>query len=144
MEGDWRNKVFINCDVTDNNGWFEWITFKHSLWRISLEDWGKVCIYMCVCVCVYVCMYVYVLCLVTQLCPTLCNPMDCSPPGSSVHGGFSRQEYWSGLPCPPGDLPNPGMELGSSALQVDSLPAELSGKPVCVCVCVFYSFIYWV
>ena len=34
-----------------------------------------------------------------QSCPTLCDPMDCSPPGSFVHG-FSRQEYWSGLPCP--------------------------------------------
>ena len=35
--------------------------------------------------------------------------MDCSPPGSSCLWGFSRQEYWSGLPCPPpGDLPNPG------------------------------------
>ena len=32
-----------------------------------------------------------------QLCPILCNPMDCSPPGSSVHG-FSRQEDWGGLP----------------------------------------------
>ena len=39
---------------------------------------------------------------------------------------FSRQEYWSGLPCPPpGDLPNPGIEPGSPALQVDSLPTEL-------------------
>ena len=45
-----------------------------------------------------------------QSCPTLCDPMDGSPPGSSVHG-FSRQEYWSGLPCPsPGDFPNPGIE----------------------------------
>ena len=34
-----------------------------------------------------------------QLCPTLCDPMDSSPPGSSVYG-FSRQEYWSGLPFP--------------------------------------------
>ena len=43
--------------------------------------------------------------------------------------GFSRQEYWSGLPCPPpGDLPNPGIELKSPALQVDSLSAELPGK----------------
>ena len=43
--------------------------------------------------------------------------------------GFSRQEYWSGLPFPsPGDLPNPGMELGSPALQTDSLPTELRGK----------------
>ena len=48
-----------------------------------------------------------------QLCLTLCNPMDCSPPGSSV-SGFSRQEYWSGLPCPlPGDLPNPGIKPAS-------------------------------
>ena len=45
-----------------------------------------------------------------QLCPTLCDPVDCSLPGSSVHG-FSRREYWSGLPCPPpGDLPNPGIK----------------------------------
>ena len=45
-----------------------------------------------------------------QSCPTLCDPMDCSLFGSSVHG-FSRQEYWSGLPfLPPGDLPNPGIK----------------------------------
>ena len=43
--------------------------------------------------------------LVAELCPTLCDPMDYSLPGSSVHG-FSRQEYWSGQPFPfPGDLP---------------------------------------
>ena len=40
--------------------------------------------------------------------------------------GFSRQEYWSGLPSPyPGDLPHPGTEPGSPGLQVDSLPTEL-------------------
>ena len=39
--------------------------------------------------------------------------------------GFSRPEYWSGLPFPsPGDLPNPGIEPGSAALQADSLPSE--------------------
>ena len=44
--------------------------------------------------------------------------------------GFSRQEYWSGLPLSsPGDLPDPGIEPGSPALQVDCLPAELPGKP---------------
>ena len=44
---------------------------------------------------------------------------------------FSRQEYWSGLPFPsPGDLPNPRIEPGSPALQADSLPTELPGKPV--------------
>ena len=44
--------------------------------------------------------------------------------------GFSRQEYWSGLPCPPpGDLPNPGIEPRSPTLQADSLPAEPPGTP---------------
>ena len=44
--------------------------------------------------------------------------------------GFSRQEYWSGLPFPsPGDLPNPGIEPGSPALQTDALPSKSHGKP---------------
>ena len=43
---------------------------------------------------------------------------------------FSREEYWSGLPfVSPEDLPDPGIEPGSPALQADSLPAELPGKP---------------
>ena len=43
--------------------------------------------------------------------------------------GFPRQEYWSGLPfSPPGDLPDPGIEPGSPALQEDSLPSEPPGK----------------
>ena len=66
---------------------------------------------------------------VSQSCPTLCDPWTVAyqaPP--SV--GFSRQAYWSGLPFPPpGDLPDPGSELGSPALQADSLPTELPGKP---------------
>ena len=45
--------------------------------------------------------------------------------------GFPRQEYWSGLPFPPtGDLPDPGIEPGSPALQADSLPSEPPGKPL--------------
>ena len=44
---------------------------------------------------------------------------------------FSGQEYWSGLPCPPpGDLPNPGIEPRSLALQADSLLSEPPGKPI--------------
>ena len=110
-----------------------------------------------------------VLCSVTQLCPTLQDPMDCSPPGSSVHGDFpgnntgvgwhallqgssqsrdqtqvsriaggfftiwatrEAHESWSGQPIPsPGNLPHPGIKPGSPALQADSLPAELPGKP---------------
>ena len=45
--------------------------------------------------------------------------------------GFSRQEYWDGLPCPPpGDLPNPGIEPISPALQVDSLPLSHQESPL--------------
>ena len=131
-----------------------------------------------------------------QSCPTLCDPIDGSPPGSPVPGilqartlewgaiafsgtcalearncnywnpwvlgpvlcnmrkqkllscvwlfltpwtvasqvplsmEFSRPDYWSGWQFPsPGDLPSPGIKLVSPALQVNSLPAELSGKP---------------
>ena len=111
---------------------------------------------------------------VAQSCPTLSDPMACSPPSSSIHGifqakvlewgaiatidqiyislnvfqvksfsrvrpfatprtvayqapsmGFSRQECWSGLPFPsPEDLPDPGIEPVSPALQADALPSE--------------------
>ena len=62
--------------------------------------------------------------LVTQSCPTLRYPTHCSPPGSSVHG-FSRQEYWSGMPFPsPGDHLDQQIELRSSALQVNSFLSE--------------------
>ena len=53
---------------------------------------------------------------VTRSHPTLSNPMDCSMP-CSLSMGFSRQEYWSGLPFPhPGHLPNPGIKSMSLAL----------------------------
>ena len=65
-----------------------------------------------------------------QSCPTLCDLMDSSPPGSI---GFSRQEYCNGLPCPPpGDLPHPGIEPMSPAapaLQADSLLLSYQGSP---------------
>ena len=55
-------------------------------------------------------MYVCVSAKSLQLCRTLCNPVDCSSP-APLSMGFSRQEYWSGLPCPPlGDLPDTGIE----------------------------------
>ena len=59
------------------------------------------------------------------------NPMDYSPPGSSVRGIITRQEYWSRLPFPsPGDLPDPGIKPRSPALQADSLLTELRQKPI--------------
>ena len=61
--------------------------------------------------------------------PTLCNPKDCSPPGSSIHG-ISQARIPSGLPFPSaGDLPDPGIEPQSPTLQADSLPFELLGNP---------------
>ena len=73
--------------------------------------------------------------LVAKMCPTLATPWTVArqPPLSM---GFSRQEYWSGLLFPsPGDLPNPGIEPGSSALQADSWPTELQRNRVpCSCL----------
>ena len=118
----------------------EWLPQKYSLWKLY-------------CFCVWVCQLLS--------CVRLCESMDFAHQ-SSLFMEFSRQEYWSGLPFPSlGDLPNPGMEPGSPALQVDSLLCETPGKcfnmlkpcltclfsavrmdvyflpssPVCVCVC---------
>ena len=91
-------------------------------------------IYVFVCVCVCVCVHA---CLVISVLSNSLDPVDCGPQ-FPLSMGFSRQEYWSGLPCPPpGDLPNPRMERespASPALQVDSLPIEPSGKTTCACV----------
>ena len=135
-------------------------------------------VYVCTCVHVYVCCVCACVCVccavlhsLTRLCLTFWDPMDCSPPSSSVHGDspgkntgvgslsllqgtFPTQGWKPGLPhCRQilyqlshkgsprilgvgslsllqGNLPNPGIEPGSPALQVDSLPTELSGKPI--------------
>ena len=59
----------------------------------------------------------------------LCDSTDCSLPGPSDHG-FSRQEYWSGLPFPsPGDLPDPGTESEPSALAGGFFTTAPPGKP---------------
>src|SRR5574341_256946 len=61
--------------------------------------------------------------------------------GAGSNLGFSRQEYWNGLPfSSPGDLPNPGIEPGSPALQTDALLSEPLGKPKC-CLFIFNLFI---
>ena len=60
---------------------------------------------------------------------SLCNPMDCSPPGSSVHGILqARILEWITMPSSR-DLPNPGIEPRSLSLRADSLPSEPPGKP---------------
>ena len=66
--------------------------------------------------------------LIAKLCLTLNDPMDCSSLGSSVHGILqARILEWVAI-CSPGDLPDPGINPGSPALQADSLPTELRGK----------------
>ena len=69
------------------------------------------------------------LCSVTQLCLTLFDSMDCSSPGSSIHGILqARILEWVSFP-PSGDLPDPGIKPRFPALEVDSLPAVPPGKP---------------
>ena len=60
----------------------------------------------------------HVLCLVAQSCPTLCDLMKCSPPGSAIHGDSPGKN--TGV----GDLPNPGIEPTSPALQADSFTIQ--------------------
>ena len=77
----------------------------------------------------FFCMCCAVLCLVARSCLTLCDPMDCSLPGSSVHGILQARILELVVMPFPGDVPNPGIEPRSPALQVDSLPSEPKGKP---------------
>ena len=88
--------------------------------KISFSYANLIIIAVCVCVCV---------CLsVTQSCPTLWDPMDCSLPGSSVHGiPQARILEWVAIHSP-GDLPEPGIKPRSPALQVDSLLTKPPGK----------------
>ena len=79
------------------------------------------------------CCTVYVLCSVAQLCLTLCHPMDCSPPGSSVHGIFQASILeWEAISYSPGDLSDPGIEtvsLASPALAAGFVITVPLGKP---------------
>ena len=87
----------------------------------------RVCVQACthVCVCVCVCMRAQLLSHI-QLFVTQCT-VACWAPLSM---GFSKQEYWGGLPFPtPGDLPDPGMEPVSPALAGEFFPSEAPGKP---------------
>ena len=68
--------------------------------------------------------------LIAQTYPTLATPWTIVHQ-ASLSMGFSRQEYWSGLPSPsPGDLPNPRIKPRCPALQTDSLPPKPPGKPL--------------
>ena len=92
----------------------------------------------------YVCMS-YVLCAVAQLCLTV-SPWTVARQ-TSLSMGFSRQEYWNGLPYPsPGDLPNPGIKpVSPAALALASrfFTAEPPGKPMSIYIYIYlYIYIY--
>ena len=69
-----------------------------------------------------------------------CDPMSCIARQAPLSVGVSRQEYWDGLPCPSPRI-DPGIKPRSLALQADSLPPELQGKPIYMCVCVWGVYI---
>ena len=81
------------------------------------------------------CHFSDVLILLARQCELLSRVRLFATPRTVAHQaplymGFSRQEYWRGLPFPsPGDLPDPGIEPQSPSLQADSLPSEPPGKP---------------
>ena len=67
-----------------------------------------------------------------QSCPTLCDPVHVAYQ-ASLSMGFSRQEYWSGLPFPSsGDPPDPGIETRSPTLQADTLASDPPGVTGCL------------
>ena len=76
---------------------------------------------------------------------TLCDPMDCVAHQAPLSMGFARQEYWSGLSFPsPGDLPNPGIEPGSPALEGRFFTTAPPGKPIVLGVHAINRFLIWV
>ena len=76
-----------------------------------------------------------------RLFATLWTVVHQAPPSM----GFSRQEYWSGLPFPSlGDLPDPGIKPGSPALEADALSSEPPGKPMSMMLAVGYSYIAFI
>ena len=96
---------------------------------ISLDDVSVWCIW---CICYYIFDFMLAVCVLCaqllQSCPPLCNlwTVTCQ---ALLSMGFSRQKYWSWLPCPsPGNLSNSGIELGSLALAVPSLPLSHQGS----------------
>ena len=87
-------------------GWFTECSFSHRMVRSWIDVFG------------------------TQLYPTLCDPMNHSLPGSSVHGILqARILQWVAV-LSPGDHPDLGIKPGSPTLQADSLPSEPPGKPL--------------
>ena len=102
-----HGRLFSESGPSSNKDRSHWI--RSTLMQLGGYPGGGVCV------------------CVAELCPTLWDPMDCSQQ-APLPLGFSWQEYWTGLPFPsPGDLPDPGIEPRSPALQAAALPSEPPG-----------------
>ena len=103
-----------------------WIKYN-NICTITLYVYAYVyivCLYICINICIFTMKWKGKL-WVSQSCPTPCDPMDCSPPGSSVHGILqARILKWVAIPFSRGSF-QPGIEPRSPTLQADSLPSEL-------------------
>ena len=104
---------------------------------VSQLDWvigySEMCMYVCVRVCLHACAR-------AQSCPTLRDPMDCSPPAISVHGVLqARILEWVAIPFSR-ESSYPGVGGGSPTLQADSLPSESPGKPTQI----YGQTVFWV
>ena len=99
-------------------------------------------IYVFVCVCIYVCVYMKVKLLVAQSCPTLCNPLDCSPPSSSVHGILqARILEWVAIPFSRGSSwPRNGTQVSHIAGRFFTIWAHQGS--LCVCVCIIFRLFF--
>ena len=108
-----RGPFLFDADQVFNAVWF----LFNAVWVSSISDLplGSLFFHMCM--------------SVAQSCLTLCDPTDCTDQALRSMG-FSRQEHWTGLPCPsPEDLPDVEIEPRCPALQAASLPSELQGSP---------------
>ena len=104
--------------------------YMHVLMCVSLYIYARVSVYACICVCLCISVYLCV-CLCMHVCSvmSLCDPMDCSSLGSSVHGTSQGRKLERVAILSPGDLHNPGIKPTSPALQADSLLLSHLGSP---------------
>ena len=111
LKNKWTIQILI-VDTALINSYIAWTQL--SWMRLGIFSWGlPVCMLSCV-------WLIVTPCTVAHVTVALQAPLSM---------GFSRQEYWDGLPCPPpGDLPDPGIEPRSPTLQEDTLPSEPPGN----------------
>jgi len=103
------------------------------------------CLCVCVCVCVYFFIYVCVHAKLLQFCPTLCDSMDCSPPGSSVHGILqARMLEWVAIPFSRGSSPPWDQTCISCVFCIAgrSFTTAPPGKPVYMIYIYIHTYIY--